>query len=554
MSTLYHHVEIKEIISEESLFTSDVKSSINLLYHNLHKSTYDMDQTYERRVIDFGNKTPRLTDLLSREGLVYAYNKTLELIKEVIKKFIQWLKDIWNKSELFLLYNFKYFLKMSDEFRYVRNKYKIKLSERSIKLFKEYFPTINLNEADDEMKLLTTFSDNFLKSIKSFLENKQPLSGKYYDFKNEYKSFTIDSEFNLETFDLNKPTKSINIPNEANFLDVFEFSKGYDSLLFGIKDFKNKINQIETLISNNVTRLSNINNPDLKDIKLLNLLGLIQSKLLPKHVNCYINTINGLSKFLKSALKDAISSTSLGYYVFLDLYKNNSDFNKEFKFKDDIGDPNKLKVIDNGDILYIEFEAPNPSRTGPAFNYNDCLIEKITFTDEYGKLQQARENYFDFNPFRVSLIFIDRKALESDKHQLDFNTTYWHEVGHVVTNQQEIVYHINQTNFYDSFLNVVERYIGHQTENQADAFAKLKTGVSWDKLWEFRLHYLLKSAAMTMGTYKYYNTINLEEYTKWREGISKRKQEYINNVTKEIQDMGKYTKLGALGWLRKLTI
>lgn len=528
---------------------------------------------------------------VSKEGLGTVIKQIVEAIKKCIAKIAEWFRGMWAKINVFLVNIFKYIDKVADEFRYLRNKSELVLSSSLVQDFKDLFPFADIKNPVTAILPSLSCLSNFEKLAADVVKSGHVFkSEKYVVYDNgQVESFFFRPDNGAGVTQLtfiskqdkrksgDEPKYATDKPMTTSFDPWLTFAVELDKARFSINKISSSIKKASD--SCNVLAEAIEKNPDTvpNSTDVLKNILLLQNKGALAVTFNYIDIIRKATKFLKKVAKSAEETSAEGYKMFLKAYANS----KDLQTKLELGAPSTLSVVDKGEILYISAKDPGGLTTlsGGAFAFPHFKFQVLNTaqSDVEKQHQEAFEKGLSEASIDIgngvdvrslNLIFINEDLVQALVDNLGGGMTlkfaYWHEVGHVVTNQQEITYKIDTNNPEDVFLNAVLKYIRHRSENQADAFACLKTGVSPEGAWETRVKVFAKIVAHPASYAANANKTGLFNGTAGAQNKHQQfamdfkgkeeayKQEYIRNVTREMQVMRKYTKLGFRGWLRSV--
>ena len=297
----------------------------------------------------------------------------------------------------------------------------------------------------------------------------------------------------------------ININNRA--------SNGYEQLLrlaIRTDDLKNKlytmVNDIEKNRKIIVDKLSELNTNLTKDsMELVNIIKVYNTQSYFDRINTLIYCIKTIIKFFNNCYKDIELNTELGIDKVVENMKRHPEsypIIKELNI-----DTKKLRAVHNGNKHYIEFICNDGSSDVSGFSVRperlyrtmDSTTESV-FSFKDGKHFVRKEkintttNKKEYNI--IGVIFINGNT------DLDKNFIYYHELGHLVTNQESIreYFYTNTTNnnsknlkdnkgylaylntpFHSSFSEAFT-YFEDPIEVRADAYANLRYSFSIKQL------------------------------------------------------------------------
>lgn len=479
---------------------------------------------------------------ISQEDIRSFIESIINKIKEFISKINNWVNTNWDKIKLEYYSRFGNFSSLTKELRYIRDKNEIWLSKKTLDLFYRTYPNIDVKQINKITIELNNSLLTFENYVKDFINgNKKELL--VYDIGGETKTFngyiTKKENHNFKE----SGEDGIEIP----YNNVLELSKNIEIIINNISIFNKSVKNVNNIVLHKIEELKNNSlNTSVDNIKEL---MSIQSECIPNILRWYTRSISIYRKLMHSILKDNIESGANGYQLFINTCLANPDFYNANNFKKDLGDPKYFKLVNQGDYLYIDFKCTDTSEYGYGTAFIDLIIDGVTNTKENQTLRENTKEYIGFDTYKLNLVFLDTEAISNSKGLIDFKTSYWHEVGHVVTHQQELVYKVNSNNFKDSWYNLVERYISHPTENIADAYACLMSGKKPEDIWESRLAYLY-SVANKQIVRGGRTLVNYDDFLLWRDDISNRKEEYVKKVKSHFGDLRSKAKLSKMGWLR----
>lgn len=532
-------------------------------------------------------------DYTSQEGLGTVFHTIVEAIKKAIEKIKDWFKSMWAKINIFLINVFKYIDKVADEFRYLRNKDQLSFGPTVINQFYKLFPTADINNPITAIEGSLNCLSNFEKVAADIIRN-----GHQFKPGDKYVIYDNGAEITYFSKPDTKDNKLVLVPKVSKAeitvgykpkpeatqgmttsFDVWlNFAKALDKARYDINRIVATIEKISksTEATANLLEKSPTTRADSKDA-LQNILTL-QSKGVMTVTFNYIDIIKKATKFLKLVLKNAEDGGMAGYLKFINAYNSPNS-----KLKEEISkvllvpgsEPNtmeqmvfnKLSIGSKGEMLWVEVDAsPSFARMGGAcalpnlkYDVNGSDVATAASLDAMNKqIEEASKGVEGVKDVRnLNIVFIsspivNKLIADTPLKGKGFDFIYWHEVGHIVTNQQEMVYvAAKDKDLFDP----IGRYVRHRTENQADAFAILKTGVSIEQVWEFRKAFFIGI------TEEIKNDIikekGEEEFNKLLKQVGddidrQFKKEFITNITREMQVMRKYVKLGFRGWLRSV--
>lgn len=637
--------EIDEFMSKESLVVEGYLDSIKTLETqiNVNKVLGDLNKVKSTSLLTMESLDlyPQVNAWGSvevvNEGLWQGIKNFIEMIIAAIQKMIDWFKSIFTRIEVELIKRLYAFNKIADEFRACRYKETIVLSPKAINYFNNNF-LIPKETSGDWSNYFSFTLDNPSEMVnelinKAYLNVKEVLDVQLKSLYIAGGSFgkldinlfigKTNNEFNilvekdegvlhLEKVTGGSPTK-VERGQEIKFVKILALADDVDKLRYNIKNiYKNYIQLLESskkeveLIK---SKTDGLNTNTLKNIML------IQNKAIPISIKSTIKTLGSITKFLRYALKNAAESSSLGYEIFI----KNKDKYADFIGKEDLGDINALKLVHNGEYLYIETKGS----AGPFAVHLSMTMTDTAYNDFGYSNKEQREKLMDSSgPEHGDIINLGLIFMPGEKEfynnvfglsgQKAFDVAYWHEVGHIVTGQNERFYIQKQANDYNigkelfRFINTIFTYIDNPTENMADAYSLLKTGIDFDVLLKARVLTItddnLKNEDLLATKYREVVLKSLEEYEKDPEGLKGQLDEltqqrnaakldsntpqsfvdaldlligfikndvsnkdlrgllsdkkifelYKRNVSRHIAAMRKHVKLGLLGYMRSL--
>lgn len=496
-----------------------------------------------------------LQDYISLEGMLSEGVKKLgNLLITIIDKIKEWFKKFWTKINLYMTYYFRYFTTIGDEFRYIRNKNNIMLSKESIKIINNIYPNLNLKNLKEDVMIVLDLPFKLLNIIENVLNDKS-FNKTLIFIDHSHKGYIDISNGNINYIEeyINTEEKVFN-SEELDFYMCLEVADILDKRKFGLKEFYSKIENIQNKIKTNISKLEE------NMLKSKNLL-LLERNYITKVLSNYIYNIKRIQKILRVIYKDACRTTSLGYYKFIKKCQEDKTFYTKSGYDKMFGNPHSLKIVDDGKYLFIDFnknEAKSLIEDGEIAFTKTSTVTELDITsgvvidmDNQVKSFDSKDNILEFN-----LIFICSKIVRSgyltplnETIRLNFDFVYWHEVGHIVTGQNEFDYNFTTGGMYDPLINQVEAYIKSDLENKSDAYAMLMTGLSLDQVWEERIKYFNVVVENMKNKISLNNKDSIKEFKRWKETIKSRKEEYKTNVYKHIDEMRRYSKLGFKGWL-----
>lgn len=501
---------------------------------------------------------------LSREDLPAFFKKIKETIMAIITKIRNWFGKMWRKVRVWLFNMFKYFNKIADEFRFVRNRGKLQLSEstcdawnnlpipfKTLDSITEYLKTIpklvssikTIYKSDfingvpkDNTPFTLDFAlskrgihilsntdntaENFTPYLQHHVHSYEALAGIATKKTIKYQMGIIDY-VTYESHDLVEPKK------DYDFDTFFNIAKAVDELRFSIKNIDKEIDMFLKEAEKDIKELEK--KDSLTDDEKNNLKSLSACvTYLPNNlVFSIIDIVKILTRCLKRTVADAETSTAVGYYAFVEKCKTDPDYFKAFETdmlaatphggnadKFNLGGAEALNVVDDGKYLYIDVGDIDGKCS---ITYCGGAMASIPFkvgvdkeSDSYKNATPEEKAQADVDPetFKSNIrkeldtgrvIFISRSFIENNTIKdllkgFTFDLIYYHEVGHVVTGQDEITYLIDSGNPMDSFTNELVKYTQHTTELRADAYAALVTGTKPQVIIESRVAYLLNLA------------------------------------------------------------
>lgn len=483
---------------------------------------------------------------ISSEDLISYFKNMLDKLLEIIGRFKDWIELNYHKLQIKFIGYQDRAKKMSMLAMNIRDKNSFKIDKKSGDMLIKLFATIDTDDVIKTGDLFFKQLDNLESFIKSVINREKITPFNYYNLGGvkKYAKLNID---NILTWYMNDETEELVNPikdNAAfNYLDLYNLLQSYYKYLDKIKDVVKTFDSINKSIKSYIVdlHLGDVTQNKIKDLKNIHF---IQHDIILDMYRWYIRYIKYTGTLLNSIIKYNVSNTPFGYEYFLDIVKNpNNPFYSKHPFlKEDLGDPNNFKLVQNYPYIYIDFKMPLTSSKGPGVSYVNIKLTDVGYESKIDLDDDNDETKFSF--YKLGLVFLDSEYISKHSDLLDFKVCYWHEVGHIVTEEDEKEYKFDSRSPKDSWINMTERYIRHPAENKADAYALIKTNISIDAMWNSRMMGL---ATFNKENDRYVNKRGVEE---WMKSISSRKQEYINNVKSYIPEIRKYVKLDLFSYLR----
>lgn len=527
----------------------DQISKLDLYSYSVHKDMWCL-----RRAIDLtedfsNNKLYGRPYDVSKEDMLEYFKSIIRELLETIERFKNWLKTNYHRLHLkFIKYKDK-IETVNKLLHSIRDKNYIRVDKKSIDLLIKLFNTDDTDIITNNFNYFLKQLDSLPKVVESIVSGNPPKGFIFYDLGGIRKETRVSMDNKLSFKDSHT---SNDIPtNHIEDSASIEYTVLTD-MISGLSLGLNKIDHVLDVLDkvSDICKKSSIsvNKDDFtkNNFTLLKNLVMIEQIISLDMLKWFIRSVKYSKKVIDSILDYNVTATPLSYTYFISEAQNNPGFYKANpEFQRDLGDPRNFKLIENGQYVYIDFKIPPTSTKGPGVSYNSVKLKDISKDNDSIDLERetfSHEGGFDF--YKMGLVFLDTEYIQKHSKFLDFKVCYWHEVGHIVTRQNELSYTFNSSNPKDSWVNVAERYIRHSTENMADAFALIKTNISLEKLWESRMMALM--ALIDHNPEK----IGVLELGDRFANISPRRDEYMNNVKKYIPDIRKYTKLDLFSYLR----
>lgn len=545
------------------------------------------------------------SNVISTEGFVDAIKHIIEKIKEFFSKFTIWLKKTWPKILIYLNKVMSYFDNTFQNFNYIKNKYNIimpneiidywsnNLGQVSVEpdgihlsfgmtnvFFKNLNTLVGMVIEDKDLRYINTG----LRGIDSFDAAENSLNNENdvvvcitYCLKNKVKFIASDENGNLYH-------KEIELTNNDKAKKFYNFKFKHDELIKSVSDTKSfrqnidgymsNYNHLQNIIDKTIKSI-NINNASDEDKRKLKNLFVLSSKAMVDMLYMLSDLCSVSKKYIKMVVKEYSKTTLIGYEWLATAIKEKNSLvlkslasmltvNHGGLIKIEESDLYNIKIVTNGKVAYLDTsDGGETLKTFMATTGGACAIrsgqfaEVDKFSTEIAKMSNNENNEDVIETIKrialSGLILIDQKIVmdmctsinREAGTNIGLKFIIYHELGHVVTNQNE-----TPLSFSKDYLEAMksndedlkyklankqftESYISGIHENLADAYAIVNTNTSVDDLvkWRFKVFELAGHS---------------------RDNYEGREEEMKANIKKQIANLGSVAKMDLIAKIKSV--
>lgn len=545
------------------------------------------------------------SNIISTEGFVDTIKHIIEKIKEFFSKFTIWLKKTWPKMLIYLNKVMSYFDNTFQNFNYIKNKYNIIIPNDVIDYWSDNLGQVSVEP--DGIHLSFGITNEFFKNlnnlvgmvidnkdlhninieskgIDSFDVAKNSLNNENdvvvcitYCLKNKVKFIASDENGNLYH-------KEINLTNNDKAKKFYNYKFKHDELIKSVSDTKSfrqnidgymsNYNHLQNIIDKTIKSI-NINNASDEDKRKLKNLFVLSSKAMVDILYMLSDLCSVSKKYIKMVVKEYSKTTLIGYEWLATAIKEKNNLvlkslanmisaNHGGHIKVTESDLYNIKVVTDGKIAYLDTSGGGAAlKSFMATTGGACAIRSGQFSEvdnlatNIAKLSNDEDNEDVIETIkRIALsgfILIDQSIAmdlcttinKQAGTNIGFKFLIYHELGHVVTNQNE-----TPLSYSKDFLDALESndedlktklankhftevYIAGIHENLADAYGVVNTNTSVDDLvkWRFKIF----------------------EFTGFsKDDYEGREEEMKANIKKQIANLGSVAKMDLIAKIKSV--
>lgn len=452
--------------------------------------------------------------VITNEGFVETIKKFIEFLKEQVEKIIVMIRANYEKFNLYIRHNIGKIKNITSKFRVIQNYNVIQLSERTINKYISLYPLDSKCEwIHKEFKQFPYLSikdqiSNLRSLISSVTSNNLNDKSKYLVYEDGEKSIYYSIGINGELEE--KLTTSSSLENvDKKSINNLKFSKLFITQLANkldevVNDIPNIIKTVD-LVKTDVNNLyKSLSSTGLykKDEVLAKNLQKILTKIIPKLYSNLLINIKKYNTLFNTILKDINSDPIILANEYLD-YCKKTNTTGEYQF-----DANKSKVVTKYGLTYIEvnIDSPELKNQGGAWTINVRPVEKYDDIKDDSKYEEISYSYqpganhqFDISrgidsvttkKSGIGLIFTNEQFILQNtsltKHKISFQYVLYHELGHIVTSQNELSYTYNRLGNLDFTSRIALKYFESTRETRSDAYAAVMTNTKFSDVFEWR--------------------------------------------------------------------
>ena len=450
---------------------------------------------------------------ISNEEISDIAKKIVEKIKMIFKKIWEWIKEIGRKFHLLWIKLHSKIKRIDKDFRMLTNKNDVELSSTTVTFFKEHFASI----CDGDPNKLINQVDKILKGFTSIpkdgaltLDGAELLDfGNKDDFKNlthpegKLKYFISNSEItyingrhvrgfiatvhgednkgrndgsadHLDYFDTKLPEVNKTI-NKMYFNKVQELANSVYNTGNSIFKIQDGIKKAETEIMKSIKKLESSSE---NNNYLYRNLQKWAAHVPNDRMQTVIYFARYLYKFLRLVYTDTAKNSDLLYRQFMEYISKVKNLSEIGLF--DIP-TDGIKYVNENDKGYISIPSENmensPLRGGFVF-LNRKTSDGLFYTDIIDEKDDINKPFLTAMKSGIIFLETDLQDLLPAISSLSKDFVYYHELGHIVTGQNESPINVGELKSLDHGV----LYTHTSMELRADAFAAIKTGVSLEKV------------------------------------------------------------------------